>query len=500
MLMGCFAALLLGIPIIQAAPLAAHWRLMCFAHMEPASSWDITVLFSQHNTCESSLRDEITIVKVSGTADDTAIAGIGVCDVLSVASLKDSVADARVFKHTIHEQVLVGTYIRQVGWRWCDDSRDHLFKHSMSFSHELTFDRKEWMFTDARTNGSKYEYCGPQPSYSGPFGICTTQHGGVLSITCLKYAYARENHFEWEPVGISWRSPRSSYFQNEARIAFRTKPGSPVNCVRFVQWHDSICPLVRLQSSSDGSTWWDEAGALVQTQHTADADEFFIIDKSQYDVPCTRLDRFCKLVYYLPTASASLAMAWLRFAGNLILYGSPFFALVIISMFLVGFECWAEVRELPPKFRFRSLGEPQTPLRVFKINLVCHPCWMLRVEALAQLISRMCPQLQVLPSAEALVLFPSGIFHRKTIVEAFEAVVRTSENGEEVGRMLQILLERSRAEHGGAKWGSHVPRVQLSASIRGTFLHFGGSLGCGRRRWRSCPARLSESANTYSRD
>lgn len=136
-----------------------------------------------------------------------------------------------------------------------------------------------------------------------------------------------------------------------------------------------------------------------------------------------------------------------------------------------------------------GMGEPRRDTReqqtFLRIKVISYPTWLLRGTNFAQCVQRMCPELTVVPEDRANRIFPLQP------LRDFEVVVSVPPEYpfEEVGRMMQALLEQRRLEHGVA-FGLRRPRFQAVASTQGTFLHFGGSLGCGHRRWRSCPSRL----------
>mmetsp|Transcript_103440 Transcript_103440/g.275172 ORF Transcript_103440/g.275172 Transcript_103440/m.275172 type:complete len:122 (-) Transcript_103440:83-448(-) len=84
----------------------------------------------------------------------------------------------------------------------------------------------------------------------------------------------------------------------------------------------------------------------------------------------------------------------------------------------------------------------------------------------------------------------------------YEAVLRVPRGmqKEEVGRILLALVERRRTACGQEPLihRPRLPRFKLVAWIGNTFLHFGGSVGCGPCRWRSCPSRALLSERSLS--
>lgn len=126
--------------------------------------------------------------------------------------------------------------------------------------------------------------------------------------------------------------------------------------------------------------------------------------------------------------------------------------------------------------------------KLLKVRLVCHPRWLLADTNLSNFIARSSSELNVLSEAEAQSAFPCGP------LTSYEAVLKVpgSMPTEEVGRIMQALVEKRRVQCSEEPLTRRArpPRFQLIASNQWTFLHFGGSLGCGHLRWRSCPARL----------
>lgn len=129
--------------------------------------------------------------------------------------------------------------------------------------------------------------------------------------------------------------------------------------------------------------------------------------------------------------------------------------------------------------------------RLLKIKLVCYPRWLLNGSSLSDFISHSSNEIDVLTEVEAREAFPGGPLHD------YEAVVRIPHGMilEDVGRVLHGLLEKRRMDIRERSFSirARLPRFQLIASNLRTFLHFGGSIGCGQRRWRSCPAHLLSS-------
>jgi len=158
-------------------------------------------------------------------------------------------------------------------------------------------------------------------------------------------------------------------------------------------------------------------------------------------------------------------------------------------------------RVVPHVGNLDALDDSSTPLldrsgRIIRIKAVCHPRWFLDYEqqTLTQLLQRMqYPEFEVISEPRASIAGPHGPLSR------YEAVVRLIDgvSREEVGRIMQSLLERRRVECGiEAAPRARAARFQLVASSEHTFLHFGGSIACGRIRWRSCPARIA--VNTFT--
>lgn len=126
--------------------------------------------------------------------------------------------------------------------------------------------------------------------------------------------------------------------------------------------------------------------------------------------------------------------------------------------------------------------------RLVKLKLVCTPRWLLGRNSLTAFIAQSSSELCVVAPEEAERAFPNGP------LRDFEAVVElpAGMSMEEVGCILHALMERRRSLAGEETFyrRHRLPRFQVVASIGNSFLHFGGSVGCGKRRWRSCPASM----------
>jgi len=330
---------------------------------------------------------------------------------------------------------------------------------------------------------------------------------------CHAYRGASKRLRTQVKADIEWASIRSSGSPNAAWIAVAFSEPVEVDCIEVWQLRRGACPRMQVQSRDQNgkfSSWWEEKGWV----YTEDPDSSALFVKSR--ILPTPIDTNLTSSETRVTYEIGPGVARGLLVGALASIAFLLFALLGAAsclgalLLLVSCELWYEVDYQhaalePEKATTKAFG-PETKLysspspesysasrdTLIRIKLVCHPRWLLGDGSLADLVQCICPDLHVLPLVEAHGAFPLEPLSR------FEVVVRISggEAALEIGRVMQMVVERRRSECAASLAGKHrQPRFQLIASTRWTFLHFGGNIGCGHRRWRSCPARFGTGGN-----
>lgn len=269
-----------------------------------------------------------------------------------------------------------------------------------------------------------------------------------------------------------------------------------IDCVELWQLDNGRCTHVDLQAGDDGSDFGHQQG-WVQTWVRSAGIAHSRIRQSQFDPRDEGYDE----TYEMPAAKP--AHSWTAvFLGSFSLVCT---VLVVVCIVLVVLQCaalsscdlWYEIQCAEASsgdvqhrnegiheslIQAQSLVLRQSQLDservLLKIKLVCHPRWLLDGMSLDDLIvAHGHPELRLASEGQAAV--------------PYKAVVTVArESMHELGCILHTMIERRRADIGASLSDrERQPRFQCVFRYRWTFLHFGGALGCGQRRWRSCPAR-----------
>jgi len=387
---------------------------------------------------------------------------------------------------------------------------------------------------------SKVHY---EASDASDFWKLRCEHSMYCSMVCLRHQDASPAivRSQW----FSWTSSRNSQQPQRAWFAVSYKEPTEVHCIEILQHRQSLCPILKLESSDDGDLWYEEKGWVISYFESTDVVHGLIGQGVlTEDIPPGRtvlqdgrcadgVTRF-ELVHSMTECSASENVTFYELGKQhgppgslwsllfLLLLVASFIPWLICCLFCSTFELWYELEKftydgasdfespaaspsvclktcaatLPlgreaPTIEPQGVGEQRKSLR---IKIVSYPRWLLDGTSLSNTIRRKCSELTIVPEEIANKMFPL------LPLRDFEAVVAVPIGCsiEDVGRMMQALLEQRRLETGAALSWSRRPRFQAVAATWGTFLHFGGSLGCGHRRWRSCPSRLPSDKTAFA--
>lgn len=278
---------------------------------------------------------------------------------------------------------------------------------------------------------------------------------------------------------------------------------------------EGFCPLLALESSDVHAGFklfrgWNEAGWVEYIDRGNGVLEGRVVQQKKHITN----DAGAWPPYELPRAPsggyAGHIMSMCSMCLQLVATASVLLGLVMCVTTCLSLDIWYDVevahvaepfaQVFPMTFRPRTgslnttadtdlTRQHPASIKLLKIKLVCNPNWLLAGNTLSGFISHSCSEVVVLPKEAAELAFPHGA------LRDFEAVVQvpTGTSMEEVGRILQAIMEKRRMSCGEQPLSSRLrlPRFQVIASIGNTFLHFGGSIGCGHRRFRSCPARAT---------
>jgi len=365
-------------------------------------------------------------------------------------------------------------------------------------------------------------------SWRCPEGYTDTHHFETCTaMYCQKYLGASSLLATQVDSDVLWTSGRGSGSPSAVWLAVAFSEPVEVDCIEVWQLRRGACPRMQVQSRDKNgifSSWWEEKG-WVYTEHP---DPGALVARS-FILPTPR-DTNSMSSEALDTGSDGHKLAILAAdkptpmdtyeIGPGDARGSPVSALASTAFFvfallgaasclgalllLLSLELWYEVdykraASEPKKATAKAVG-PEANLysspspesygasrdTLIRVRLVCHPRWLLGDGSLADLVRRICPELRAAPTRGTRPL------------TRFEVVLSISggEAAMEIGQVMQMVVERRRSECAASLVGQHrQPRFQLVASTRWAFLHFGGNIGCGKRRWRSCPARLSSGGN-----
>lgn len=385
----------------------------------------------------------------------------------------------------------------------CQYAVQHV-RQSFTSSSEACTKWRCWATTDFEDDDRNNRRCHKDPrdlcECLGTDQVCVRYEGALSDVVGGRSA-------------ISMTSDRGSQSPASAWVGIELSKPSEVRCVQFLQHKESLCPVVALQSSDHWSwSWWNEDGwvrirntirddvviGFIGQQLDRDEAEYYNLDDHgvAYDHS-----------YQLPATSSSWFGWNFLYPVAIVLVTSVLLQCLISIIILLSLDIWYEcemvngttpivqgTKVTDTKFypmTFTAQGRASIALssdKLARIKLVCYPRWLLAGNSLTDFISRSTSELEVLPPEEAQSAFPCGP------LRDFEAVVRIprSMSMEELGRILQALVEKRRKDIGEQPLTARLrlPRFQVIATIGGCFLHFGGSLGCGHHRWRSCPARM----------
>jgi len=490
----CAVFLLLGSLTLCAcwAP-APYWRVLCASGTPNSSRWAVSLSLFGNTLCDGDALHGSTMLTSDG--------GRSRCDGIhvSLAGLETE-KPKRLFGYGYYKKdgnVFVGPGKWRAEWRWSG-----------------------WQFYRLEDNLMKKIYLKSSFTLSDIFGVFEAYNKKrtrldrlSLSIVCrdsrasqkllTKASFGEDNSF-------TWTSQADSSQAGSAWLGTRFRAPVDASCVKLLQLKGMACADVVLQSSSDGFTWFGEAGQ-VYTEVAPDEVVTSLVMAGggamagmscPKNTSCTVHD--LRRVHDQPWSfsllwtTVSLGVSSLLVicccvpvsCGRLLPHDSHRSYRCDFSSARVQGKLFSPQEE--PEAESSSIPNK----KILKLTLVRHPGWFLKGTSLSEILRANCIAnsiVEVVSEKEALSSFPCFCFRRLGVVAAFEAVVRVPAGytSEEIGRMIHAALGQREQKCGRRlPTSGDQPSVQLSVCVRHTFLHFGGSIGCLHgRRWQSCPPR-----------